>query len=484
MDKKIIKNYVLNMLREVFVVLLPLAVVPYVSRIMSAEEIGVYNYSLNVVSYFTIAAELGFQFLGKKEIAKVSTKAERSDVFLKIFLIRIIFGCIINTIYFAVVPNIVGSKDVYILQGINLIAIPFEISWYYIGVEDFKRITARSIFYKIFNLILIFFCVRGENILLKYIVCMGLPNVFGNLLMFYKLDISWKIPKITLAEIKKYMIAAVVLLIPSLLKSLYTIIDKTILGRLSTMEEVGYYAQTFKLLNVLIAIVYSIGTVSFARLVMSYHQENYNNVRKLMKEIVTFVLHIGFPIIMGLFCVSDVFVSWFYGEKYFVLNTLLPIASPLLILTALNNVLCSQYLIAINREKVLIKITLIGVIVNLIFDLFLIPELGAEGAIIASMISEGTVLGVSGTYYRKTMKGTLLELENLKCIMSSFAMMFVLMYIKKFLIINDIGLTFILIGIGIIVYFLMEILLRDLWCISLLQKIVHVMKKKFQSNSI
>lgn len=482
MDKKILKNYLYDMLREIVIVLLPLIVVPYVSRVMTPKELGIYSYSINIVTYFNVVAELGFQFLGRKEIAKATTKDERNEIFLKVFFLRFTFVFIVNLLYFLVVPNIMEPSNVYILQGLTLIAAAFDISWYYIGIEDFKRITVRSIFYKVFNLILIFLCVKGDNVLLKYIICMGLPNIFGNLIMFYKLGIKWKIPKFSSIEVKKYMASAIILLVPTLLKSLYTIIDKSILGRLSTMEEVSYYSQTFKLLNVLIAIVYSIGTVSFTRLVTCYHQEDYDSVKRLMKEIVTFVLHIGFPIIMGLICVSDIFVSWFYGEQYLILNKLLPIASPFIIITALNNVLCSQYLMAINKEKILIKNTFIGVIVNLLFDALLIPRLGAEGAIIASIISEGTVMGLSSAYYRRTMNGKLLEFENIKCVISSIVMMIVLMYLKDLLIINDILKTFILVGLGVMVYFIIESVLRDSWFVNFVKKFTRKLNGVKRSN--
>ncbi len=471
MDKKILKNYVYDMLREVVIVLLPLIAVPYVSRVMTAEDLGLYSYSMNIVTYFTLTAELGFQYLGRKEIAKIKKKEERENIFLKIFLIRLVFGFLVNLFYFLFVPNFMGKPSIYILQGINLIAVVFDISWYYVGIEDFKRITVRSIFYKLINLILLFICVRGENVLLKYIVCMGLPNVFGNFLMFYKLGIRWRIPKLTIIEIKDYMISAILLLIPTLLKSLYTIIDKTMLGWISKMEEVGYYYQTFKIINVLVSVVYSIGTVSFSRLVISYHEGDFNNVKRLMKEIVTFVIHIGVPVIGGIICISDVFVPWFFGEQYLILNELLPLSTPLIVIIALNNIFCSQYLMATNKENLLIKYVLIGVILNLFFDAVFIPYFGAGGAIVASLISEFVVMLLSIIYYKKTMNAVVFEMENSKCFISTFIMLLILMIVKKVIKGTLLMQILIITCVGIVVYFVMEFLLRDSWVVMLFKKV-------------
>ena len=70
-DKKIAKNYIYNLIYQVLVIILPLITTPYVSRILGAENIGIYSYTLSIVTYFVLIGSLGIATYGQREIAYV-----------------------------------------------------------------------------------------------------------------------------------------------------------------------------------------------------------------------------------------------------------------------------------------------------------------------------------------------------------------------------------------------------------------------------
>lgn len=90
MKKSITRNYIYNLIYQVLMLLLPLATTPYVSRVLGAENIGVYSYTTSLSAYFILFGSLGIALYGQREIAyKQSDKREYSKIFWEVLLLRV-----------------------------------------------------------------------------------------------------------------------------------------------------------------------------------------------------------------------------------------------------------------------------------------------------------------------------------------------------------------------------------------------------------
>ena len=91
MKKSIAKNYVYNLIYQMLTILLPLVTTPYLSRVLGAESIGIYGYTISIVTYFILFGTLGVSMYGQREIAyKGENQNERSKTFWEIISIRTI----------------------------------------------------------------------------------------------------------------------------------------------------------------------------------------------------------------------------------------------------------------------------------------------------------------------------------------------------------------------------------------------------------
>lgn len=461
MDRKIIKNYLYSTVVQAITLIVPFITIPYISRILTAEEMGLFHYTLNVMTYFSLAAELGFQFYGQKVIVNSKDEKEERENFLKILYLKLIFGSAILLIYLLIVIIFLENKLLYFCQAFSIFGVIFDITWYFAGKEDFKRVAIRGLFFKLASVVLLFTIVRGEHALIKYILSLQIPNFIGNLLMYYKLDIKFTKVHFDFQYVKTTMISAFVLLIPSMLTSLYQIIDKAMLGNLSSMTEVGYYSQMLKLTGIISIVVYSIGKVIFPRLIAHYHKNEISEVQKLMSEIVSFVVHLGFPICVGVYCILDLFVPWFYGDKYLILIDYFPYALPLIIVSSLNHIFSSQLLIAINKEKILYLLISTNIIINIGLDFLLIPHFDAIGAIIASVVSESIQYICSVVVYKKYVGGKILSANNAKVLVACVGMAALILILKQTLQFGAIVETMITVIVGAGAYFIILKLLKD-----------------------
>lgn len=66
-------------------------------------------------------------------------------------------------------------------QSLNLIAIAFDISWFYEGIEDFKVTVLKNSLVKILSMIAIFVFIKRPNDVTLYIIVLALSTLIGNL---------------------------------------------------------------------------------------------------------------------------------------------------------------------------------------------------------------------------------------------------------------------------------------------------------------
>ena len=86
------KNYIYNLCYQILIILLPLVTTPYLSRVLGANGIGIYSYTVSITTYFILLGSLGLNLYGQREIAYVQAdKEERDKVFSEIFWLKLIF---------------------------------------------------------------------------------------------------------------------------------------------------------------------------------------------------------------------------------------------------------------------------------------------------------------------------------------------------------------------------------------------------------
>lgn len=88
---KLLKNYLYNVGYQVFVLLIPLITVPYVSRVLGSEGVGINAFTNSIIQYFILFGSIGINLYGNRTIAYYRDNREKSSqVFWEILFLRII----------------------------------------------------------------------------------------------------------------------------------------------------------------------------------------------------------------------------------------------------------------------------------------------------------------------------------------------------------------------------------------------------------
>lgn len=460
--KSIVKNYIYNLIYQMLTIVLPLVTTPYLSRVLGAGPIGIYGYTLSIVTYFILFGSLGIAMYGQREIAYVQDKKEeQSKNFWEIVIFRIITMTIVLIVFYFIFC-LKGEYSLYYkILILELVANSIDISWYFQGVEDFGKTVVRNIIVKSLSLVCIFIFIKSPEDLWKYFLIYTVANVFGNLTMW--MYIPKILPKVRLKDLNliKHIKPTLALFVPQIATQIYVVLDKTMVGNITgNMSEVGYYEQAQKIVKALMLVVTALGTVMSSRIANTYATKSYEEVKEYLRKSFKIVWFLGMPIMLGLIAITPNMVPWFYGEGFEAVIPLLIATSPIILAIGLNNVTGVQYLIQTGKQNIFTISVTVGAVINVIFNFVLIKIIGSVGASISSVLAEVIILFVQLYYLKEEITIKDVIEDSFKYIISGIIMAIIVYGISLKMNIGIIS-TLIQIIIGGIIYVLVLIILKD-----------------------
>lgn len=473
MKKSITKNYIYNLIYQILIIILPLITTPYLSRVLGATGIGIYSYTLSIVTYFVLFGSLGMAMYGQREIAYVQeNKEKRSKVFWEIFLLKIVTLSISMVIFYFTYATR-GEYQIYYKIFIwEIVANCIDISWFFQGMEEFKKTVIRNIFIKIISLVLIFTIVKTSSDLSKYIFIYVFSNILANFSLWFYLPKYIKKMKLKELNFKKHLKQSISLFIPQVAVQIYTVLDRTMLGNMITdINEVGYYEQAQKIVKMSLAVVTALGTVMSPRIANTYINNDKEKLDDYIKRSFNFVWLLGIPIMFGLMGIARNFVPWFFGTGFEKVELLMILCSPIILAIGLNNVSGVQYLIQVKKQNIFTITVIIGAVVNLVLNFLLIPIVKSAGAVIASVLAE-TIILIAQLIYTHTRNEIKIESAfkgSLKYIISG-VIMGILVYAIGLVLEPKMISTMIQILIGASAYFILLFVLKDKFLMQMINK--------------
>ena len=462
-QKSISKNYLYNLFYQILVIVMPLITTPYLSRVLGAEAIGIYSYTLSIATYFILFGTLGISLYGQREIAYVQEDdKKRSITFWEILFLKII-TMTISIFIFWVTYGMHGQYKIYYrILVIELISQCIDISWFFQGIEEFKKTVIRNSIVKLIFAICIFMFVKSPNDLIKYIVIIAGANLFGNMSLW--MYIPKYIQKVAIKDLHvfKHLKPTILLFIPQIAVQIYTVLDRTMLGIIiEDKSEVGFYEQAQKVVKLLLTLITSLGTVMVPRMASTFAKGDKEQLKKYMYSSFSFVFFLAFPIMAGLILISGEFVPIFFGQGYEKVAVLINVIVPITLFIGLSNIIGTQYLLPTKRQTEFSISVIVGAIVNFILNIIVIKKYASIGASITTVIAEFLVTAVQFYFVRKEIDiKTVLRLSKNNIIAT--VIMFVIVYITtKVLTLHGIYSIIIQITEGCIIYGIILILLKD-----------------------
>ncbi|MBR6533710.1 MAG: oligosaccharide flippase family protein [Clostridia bacterium] len=431
--KSVTENVFFNMLYQVLVTVLPFVTTPYIARSLGLSANGVHSFTESIVTYFIIFGAIGTSLYGIRKIAYIrDDEEELARVTKEIISLRLILTVITLAIY---VPLLCFNNEyayIYRIQIINIIANGIDITWFYQGVEDFKKVTIRNLIVKFLYVVCLFIFIKEPSDLPWYVFLIVISSLIGNLIMVYYLPQYVDLRKGKKLNLLSHLKPSFVLFIPQAMNYIYALIDRSMLGWLTNTDNVGLYDQAQRIVRMITAILQSVGYVMMARVANLTMSNDREGIIAYIRKSVNFNLFIAFPAMFGILGVADDFIPFFLGQEYVDVAPILKVLSILVFTTSMNSLMGVQLLIPLGKEKVYTIATAVGAIISVVGNLLLIPKFEIFGSCIAYVVAETAVFVISYWNLRDMFNlGRLLK-DNISIIVGSVLMYIVVRIISIF----------------------------------------------------
>lgn len=447
--KSLKKNVLYNSIYQFLILFLPFITAPYLARVIGATGVGIYSYSYSVAQYFVYIAMLGLNNYGNRSIASVNHDREkRSKVFSEIYCMQLITSVCSVILYIAYII-LSEEKVAASIMLLYVFSAMFDINWLFFGTENFKLTVTRNTIIKIGCLVAIFLFVKDSGDTYVYVLIMALSTFISQAALwpFVKREVDFKFPKLN--DIIKHFKPNLLLFIPVVAVSIYKVMDKIMLGSLSSTEVLGYYEYANKIYDIPLLLVTAIGTVMLPRMTYLYSNDKLNEATKYLDETMEYVLAFANAATMGLIAIADEFVLLYYGKAFMQSGIIIKYLCVTIVVVAAGNVLRTQYLIPKKRDAVYSISAILGAVVNFIINAILIPSKGAIGAAIGTIAAEFVVFAYQAFCVRKEIKWSKYILMEFQYLILAVVMWFA---ITKITLNSTFGTLVIRIVLGAIIY--------------------------------
>ncbi|MDD3453484.1 MAG: flippase [Bacilli bacterium] len=475
MKKSVKKNYIYNLAYQLLVIILPIITTPYLARTLGPSGTGTFSYTTSITTYFILFGSLGLSLYGQREIAyNQNNKEKRNKIFWELFIFRCITMMLSIIVFYFIFARTGEYALYYKILLLQLLSNCFDISWFFQGMEEFKKIVLRNLLVKIISIILIFSFIKTPNDVAIYILISVVSAFVGNLVLWLNINNHVNKVEIKQLNIKQHIKPTLVLFIPQIAIQIYTILDKTMIGTITKdMSEVGFYEQSQKIVKILMTIITSMGTVMLPRISNYFSEGKFDQIKEYMYKTFNFVFFLSFPMIFGIIAVSNNFVPFFFGEGYDKVKIILPITSVIILFIGLSGIIGNQYLLSSKRQKEFTTSVISGAVINFILNMILITYYKSIGACIATVIAEFTVTAIQFYYIRKDLNLNKIFKLSIKYFTSALVM-FIIIEVIDLIVLNNVLSLFIQTIVGGIIYCIVLFILKD----NFIKYIVNMFKSK------
>ena len=404
MRRQLLKDSAVYIGGSVIVQILGFTGLIFLMQFLPVSEYGKYIYIIEFISIFAFFSDGGFtQHIIKEssqnpdKIQSIYSKAQSAQLLISAAMLLLILSISyasnsVNDFYYL---SVFGLSVVISACFAPMLAI-FIAS----GRKDliFYKDLSLSVLKLIFMLAGIYYQAP-----LAYFIFLGFINCFVLLILLlytrYKKEFTYLFQlKLDLSGSMTFIKQGFLFTILMAANVIYSKIDIIMLEKMIGSVEVGYYSGATKFIYPFMFISGAFMTAVFPKL--AKHSEEKDKFRNIQNTAVYYLGGIGVFLSILLYLGADIIFQLFFGDKY---DNSIPIFKILVWFLAIVFIYgpISNSLVAKNRIKFLVYLNLFMIILNVVLNFILIPNYGARGAAMTTIVCEIMILLSTILYSKK-----------------------------------------------------------------------------------
>lgn len=385
----------------------PLITYPYISRVLGVTNIGACNFVDSIINYFILLSMLGIGIVGIREIAKSKADKQRlQTTFSKLFTINTISTSVALLFLLVAMHTVPKLQEYYSLMWIGVLKLVFNyllIEWFFKGLEDFRYITNRTVSIRCLYVVCVFLFVKdAQDINIYYLLTTA--TIVVNALVNVVYASRYVKFRFCISSLKEYIKSVSTLGVYSVLTSMYTTFNVAYLGFVSTDVQVGYYTTSTKIHTIILMFFTAVTGVIMPRMASLLSESRYDEYERLIKKSVLVLLIFAIPCVAAIELFAPQIIEIIAGKGYEGAVLPLRIIAPLILIIGLEQILITQSLMPMGKDKAILINSIFGAVVGVLANVIIVPHLASVGSAIVWLISEIVVMLSASYFFNKEWK--------------------------------------------------------------------------------
>ena len=416
MDKnRVFKNAFWIISIQIVKSLLGIVISMLTARFLGPSNFGLINYASSIVAFITPIMYLGLNSVLVQEIINFPEKeGETLGTAILMSFISSLF-CIIGILAFVSIINR-GEREtiiVCVLYSVLLIFQALELIMYWFQSKLKSKYTSivALVAYIIVSAYKIFLLITEKSI-----YWFALSNALDYMLIAFalliiylrlggqKLSFSPKAAKRMFVVSKYYIIS-------NLMITVFSQTDKIMLKLMIDDSATGYYSAAATCAG-MTSFVFSAIIDSFRPMIFQYKKTDYVKYEKSIVILYSIIIYLSLAQSVAFSLLAPVIISILYGSAYTASVSVLQTIVWYCTFSYLGGAR-DIWILSENKQKHLLTINAVGAVMNVILNYFLILPLAADGAAIASVITQIFINYIFVLIYKPTRENGILQIKAL-----------------------------------------------------------------------
>ena len=383
------------------------------ARYLGPSNYGLIGYAGAYTAFFMSFCTLGINSVLVKEF--ISEPEKEGEIIGTTIVLRII-SSILSAFFILCIVLFVDSGEpttiaVVVLCSIGVIFHTFEVFNYWFQAHLQSKITAivSLIAYAVTALYKVILLILGKSVL-WFAFATSIDYICIGILLFLMYYLKKGKPlKFSFACSRRLLKQSYHFIIAGLMVSIYGQTDKLMLKQMIDDSEVAFYSAAVSICNVWCFVLTAIIDSVYPS-IMEANGKDEKLFVKRNKQLYAIVFYISMFVSILFMIFSPLAIKILYGKDY------MPAINPLRIITwytafSYLGVARNAWLVCKKRQDKLKHIYVFSALINVVLNALLIPNLGATGAAIASLIAQVTTSLIFPLFIKDLRENSIMMLE-------------------------------------------------------------------------
>ena len=375
---------------QVFQMGLTLVIGMLTARYLGPSNYGVIGYTASYVSFFSVVCQLGYTSTIVKELLD---HEERQGEILGTTIFFRVCTSLLSSVIMSALIYVVDDGDMLIvrvgfLQSLSLVFHSFEMIhyWYQSRLESSVSVKIQSLAYLIMAGYKIAILALGKSVeWFAFSTTLEAAVVAIALLWTYRRSKGQKL-NVSVSAGREMLMNSYHFVLSGLMSTIYSEMDKIMLGQMMNDTAVGYYTAASKISTmwsfVLMAFINSARPV-----IMSSKNISEERYLKQLKRLYAAIIWVGIAMAVCISVGGKLIIYIMYGEAYMPATSTLQILAWYTMFSILGSAR-GIWIVCENKAKYVKYYLGIGAVLNIILNYTLIPIYGAGGAALATLATQ------------------------------------------------------------------------------------------------